>query len=207
MKVLLSVFAWESENQTYPSISSAAIIESLGETVFNMVFPFPLFSPHVFRVKFVSFNQVSSILITLFPRESWSIMTRAYCYRRIWFIGELADGLSFFALIKLSFISFFITERTSWLLTCKPVESPTRTNTICEFVIGVQLCFNLLISSIMANLFWDALRSRFFSFFILSGLFLKSRTRSFTSCTLRQAAARHSPCPRLCVWSSPTRRA
>ena len=85
-----SVFAWDNVNQTRPSVSSAAIIDILGDTLVFIVFPRPFLSAQVFRIKFVPFSQVSSMFMTLVYFWRSVSMVNAYCWRRTRFFATLA---------------------------------------------------------------------------------------------------------------------
>ena len=90
--MLESVFACDSVNQTRPSVSRAAIIESRGETLFSWTFPSPFRDPQALRTKLVSLTHVSSIFMTRYPSlRSYNILS-AYCYLSTRFLSELADG-------------------------------------------------------------------------------------------------------------------
>ncbi len=127
-----SVLAWDKVNQTRPSVSRAAIIEILGETLFFMALPFPYLSAHVLRIKFVPLSHVSSIFITLFCYWRSVIIVKAYCYLSTRFLALLAWGLSCLALTKLSLKFFFIIFRTNLLLTSKFSWSFTSWHTFWE---------------------------------------------------------------------------
>ena len=74
-----SVLECDRVNQTRPSVSTAAIIDTLGEMELRIVLPCPFLYPQVFLAKLDSLSQVSSILIILFPFDSSPIITNAYC--------------------------------------------------------------------------------------------------------------------------------
>ena len=85
-----SVLACDKVNHTLPILSIAAIIEILGDTELSTTLPSPSFFPQTFRMKLVSFNHVSSILIILFPYRYISNILRAYYCLRTRFLYELA---------------------------------------------------------------------------------------------------------------------
>ena len=62
---LESVLACAKENQTQPSVSRAAIMDSLGLTVLSFTLPSPFLGAHTFRTKLDSLSQVSSMLMIL----------------------------------------------------------------------------------------------------------------------------------------------
>ena len=62
-----SEFAWDNVNQTEPSESKAAIIDSLGVIVLSWLFPWPCLLAQAYLMKLVSLSQVSSMLMILFP--------------------------------------------------------------------------------------------------------------------------------------------
>ena len=112
-----SVLECDRVNQTRPSVSTAAIIDTLGDIEFRIVLPCPFLYPQVYLLKLDSLSHVSSILIILFPFDSSPIITNAYCWRRTRALSELAWGLSFFALTKLNRNSSFNTWRMYLSLT------------------------------------------------------------------------------------------
>ena len=114
-----SVLACDRVNQTRPSVSTAAIIDNLGEIELRIVLPCPFLYPQVYLVKLDSLSHVSSILIILFPLDSSPIKINAYCWRRTRALSELAWGLSFFALMKLNWNSSFNTYRIYLSLTSR----------------------------------------------------------------------------------------
>ena len=80
-KTSLSVVAWVSENQLWPSVSMAAKRESLGVTVLITVEQVSFLGAHILRMKVVPFNQLSSILITRIPFSRIGIMAIPYYWR------------------------------------------------------------------------------------------------------------------------------
>ena len=111
-----SVLAWLRVNHMLPSVSKAAITDTLGMTELSVMLPFPFFSPHVFRMKLVSLSHVSSILMTRFPLARILIILSAYYCLRTSALAELAYGLSFLVLTKLSLKVFFKICRTNLML-------------------------------------------------------------------------------------------
>ena len=120
-----SVVEWVRVNHTLPSVSRADIMESLGCIVLSRMLPLPLLLAHIFLVKLVSFSQVSSIFMILFPPSISRIYSMAYYCLCTSTLIELAWGFSFFDLMYLYPSSFLNTFRTSDLLTSTPLESFT----------------------------------------------------------------------------------
>ena len=132
----LSVAAWAKLNQTFPFVSNAAIIDSLGETVLSLELPNPFLSVQTFRMKLVSLSQVSSIFIMRVPYSRSSSSLIAYYCRWIITLGELALTWSFLAFTKLRPICFFIVSLTSFLLTIRFLRSLTEAIISWVFLIG-----------------------------------------------------------------------
>lgn len=112
--ILESVLEWLNVNQTYPSVSSAAIIDNLGYTEFNFMLPLPSLGPQVFLVWLVSLIHVSSIFMILIPSLSFFIKVKAYYYLNTNDRSELAYGFSFLVLMKLNLKSVFSTSLISF---------------------------------------------------------------------------------------------
>ena len=85
-----SVFDYDKENHIFPCVSIAVIIDSLGDTEFNVALLWPPFSPHTFRMKLVSLIHVSSIFIMRFFSLNRESIFKAYCYLYTMHLSELA---------------------------------------------------------------------------------------------------------------------
>ena len=103
-----SVLAWLSENQTCPSVSIAAIMESLGVIELSFMFPRPFRGAQVLRMKLDSLSQVSSTLMTLVLVSSSGSMMRAYYCLRTTDLSVLVPDASFLVLMKLNSHTSFI---------------------------------------------------------------------------------------------------
>jgi hypothetical protein len=88
--VFESVLACDSENHTRPSVSKAAIMDSLGITDLRTTLQELPFGAQVRLINEVSFSQVSSMLITLVLYSRSFINSRAYCWRSTLHRAELA---------------------------------------------------------------------------------------------------------------------
>ena len=127
-----SVFACARANQTMPSVSSAAIIDSRGLTELSSTFVLPSLGAHVLRVWLVSLSQVSSMLMILLPSWWSSINFSANCYLRTKDLSESALGLNFLAFRKLNLYSCRKICRTSLELTVIPDVSCASERIISE---------------------------------------------------------------------------
>ena len=120
-------------------MSIAAISEILGLTWciwIELVEPWTL---HFFRKKLVSEIQVSSILTSLLPLKSYSIIIWANCYLSMRFLSELPlyeINLTFLYLIP---IWSFITWQTCLLVT----SSWWSSNTLCFTTDDFKICCSL----------------------------------------------------------------
>ena len=117
--MLESVLEWLRLNQTLPSVSSAAIIDSLGATEFNYALPVPSFGAQVLRIKLVSLSQVSSMLMNRVPRSSNGRICIAYCYLAIMERSVLVPRVIFLALMKPNLHHSLIVYRASFSVTSR----------------------------------------------------------------------------------------
>lgn len=176
-----SVLEWHKVNQTYPSVSRAAIIDNLGDTEFSFKLPLPSLGAQVFLVWLVSFIHVSSIFIILILSLSFFIKVKAYYCLSTNDRSELAYGFSFLALMKLYLKSYLSISFTSFKLTYRPESSLTLSFTIFELLIEI-FCS---IRSIIASFIWILCLQTNFSFSLanlaLLGSYFYSHTRSRTN--------------------------
>ena len=182
--VFESVLAWLNENQTRPSESRAAIIDSRGVTALSLILPLPSRGAQVFREWLVSFIHVSSILTIVLRWLSCFKTTRADCYHRTSDRSEFACGLSFLALRKLSSKSVFRTCLTNFKLTACSVVSLTIFWILAALSIAWLYSLHYSTASLMAYRCSQINFSRSFAALSFSGFFLHSDTRSRTSCTV-----------------------
>ena len=96
---LESVLECDKENQTRPSVSNAAIIDSLGVTVLSFTLPSPFLGAHAFRMKLDSLSQVSSMLMILVLDSRRGSIRKAYCCLSTRDFYVLVPGESFLALM------------------------------------------------------------------------------------------------------------
>ena len=129
---LESVLECDKENQTLPSVSRAAIMDSLGLTVLSFTLPSPFLGAHTFRMKLDSLSQVSSMLMILVLLSRSGSIRKAYCYLSTRDFSVLVPTESFLALTKLSLQSCLSTWRACLLLTSMSNESLTCWRTICK---------------------------------------------------------------------------
>ena len=108
------MFACDKVYQTRPSVSSAAIIDSRGETVLSDMLPSPFLYAQVLRIKLVSLSHVSSMFITLQLSDKSLSNTSAYYCLRTRFLVEFADGYNFYCL-QVTELEFWLQDQ-SYLL-------------------------------------------------------------------------------------------
>ena len=164
-----------------PSVSNAAIKESLWVTGANGMVAVEFAGYQIYRVKLVSLNQLSSMFIIRFPSLSRSSIFYAYCCLSTWHRWLLALGGIFFTIRylrpKSSFMILFTFSTDTSILS----KVLTRFTIVSALIIGISWSYMSLTFCLIAS---TAYRS-FASFFLRSAFLVDSSWASLTNLLTR----------------------